>query len=159
MANKGYDPRNKVNFDAKVNDQGKTLRDEINEAFELFKENATKTPDDVLREKMRGAVKDEMFNYILSIDKSAYAEITNNEAVSKTILINFQYGDVFRKIQTEDQVNRLENIYTDHLNIKDRRNQLLARVQAGEHLTPEENEILTQKTPFEGYLDRYNYIL
>ena len=154
MANKGYDPRNKVNFDAKVNDQGKTLRDEINEAFELFKENTTKTPDDVLREKMRGAVKDEMFNYILSIDKSAYAEITNNEAVSKTILFNFQYGDVFRKIQTKDQVNRLENIYTDHRNIKDRRNQLLARVQAGEHLTPEENEILTQKTPFEGYLDR-----
>ena len=154
MANKGYDPRNKVNFDAKVNDQGKTLRDEINEAFELFKENAAKTPDDVLREKMRGAVKDEMFNYILSVDKSAYAEITNNEAVSKTILFNFQYNDVFRKIQTEDQVNRLENIYTDHLNIKDRRNQLLARVQAGEHLTPEENEILTQKTPFEGYLDR-----
>lgn len=154
MANKGYDPRGNVDFDAKVNDQGKTLRDEINEAFELFKENAAKTPDDVLREKMRGAVKDEMFNYILSIDKSAYAEITNNEAVSKTILFNFQYGDVFRKIQTEDQVNRLENIYTDHLNIKDRRNQLLARVQAGEHLTPEENEILTQKTPFEGYLDR-----
>ena len=154
MTNPGYNPRGNVDFDAKVNDEGKTVRDEINEAFELFKENATKTPDAVLREKMRGAVNDEMFNYILSIDKSAYAEITNNEAVTKTILFNFQYGDVFRKIQTEDQVNRLENIYTDHLNIKDRRNQLLARVQAGEHLTPEENEILTQKTPFEGYLDR-----
>ena len=99
-------------------------------------------------EKMRGAVKDEMFNYILSVDKSAYAEITNNEAVSKTILFNFQYNDVFRKIQTEDQVNRLENIYTDHLNIKDRRNQLLARVQAGEHLTPEENESHYPKVVF-----------
>ena len=43
MANKGYDPHGNVDFDAKVNDEGKTLRDEINEAFELFKETATKT--------------------------------------------------------------------------------------------------------------------
>ena len=153
MANQGYDPRNKIDLDAKVNDEGKTVRDEINEAFEQFKEN-TKRPYDVLREKMRGAVKDEMFNYILSVDKSAYAEITNNAAASKAILFNFEHNSVFTKIQTEDQVKRLENIYTDHLNIKDRRNQLLAKVQAGDNLTPEENEILTQKTPFESYLDR-----
>jgi hypothetical protein len=34
MANQGYDPRNKIDLDAKVNDEGKTVRDEINEAFE-----------------------------------------------------------------------------------------------------------------------------
>ena len=95
MTNPGYNPHGNVDFDAKVNDEGKTLRDEINEAFELFKENATKSPDAVLREKMRGAVKDEMFNYILSVDKSAYAEMTNNEAVTKSILFNFQYNCLF----------------------------------------------------------------
>jgi hypothetical protein len=98
MANQGYDPRNKIDLDAKVNDEGKTVRDEINEAFEQFKEN-TQKPYDVLREKMRGAVKDEMFNYILSVDKSAYAEITNNAAASKAILLTLNTTTFSRRSQ------------------------------------------------------------
>lgn len=153
MANQGYTPRNKVDYDAVVNDQGKTVRDEINESMAFGKQEKVNYTRKV-REAMQGEVKDEMLNYILSIDKSAYGEIINNMTVSKNILTSFQNDSVFVGLESEDQVRRFEAIYSDHLNIKSRRNQIAAKEQGGEVLTSEEKAFLTQKTPFETYIDR-----
>ena len=153
MANKGYDPRNKVNFDAKVNDQGKTVRDEINEAMAIGKEDKVNYRNQVA-ELLQGEVEQEMFNYVQSIDKSVYAEVLNNQALTRDILSLFRQDDVFKHIQSADQVQRLQNIFTDHLTVKARRAEIMAKEQAGQQITAEERSVLDQKTSFETYMDR-----
>ena len=146
-----YDPV--VDFDAKVNEEGKTLRDEINEAMQIGKMEKvdySKQVDALLN----GGVEAEMFNYIESIDKSAYAEITDNQKVTKDIVAAFRRDTVFKKIQSADQVQRLQSIFTEHLDAKNKRAEITAKEQAGQPLTPEERAFMGQKTSFETYMDR-----
>ena len=128
MAKKNtYDPQ--IDFDATVNEEGKTVRDEINEAIKIGQEQTVNYVNQV-SEMLRGDVEQEMLRYVQGIDKSAYAQIINNEKVSKDIVTNFKRDRVFRNIQSADQVQRLQNIFTDHLTVKARRAEIMAKEQA-----------------------------
>ena len=152
MAKKNtYDPQ--IDFDATVNEEGKTVRDEINEAIKIGQEQTVNYVNQV-SEMLRGDVEQEMLRYVQGIDKSAYAQIINNEKVSKDIVTDFRRDRVFRNIQSADQVHRLQSIFTEHLDIKAKREEIMAKERAGQQITPQERSVLEQKTSFETFMDR-----
>ena len=99
-------------------------------------------------------VREDVINYIKTIDKSSYAHILNNDKVSEAIWSSLTMDDAITHARYEDQVNRLYKIYTDHVQVQQQRAEITEKANRGANLTGSEHRLLKTKTQLESSLDR-----
>jgi predicted membrane chloride channel (bestrophin family) len=99
-----------------------------------------------MKNQKREQDREDVINYIKTIDKSSYARILNNDKVSEAIWSSLTMDDAITKARYEDQVNRLYKIYTDHVQVQQQRAEITEKANRGANLTRSEHRILKTKT-------------